>query len=299
MPTNISCVIVSLVGDYIDYYLNSLKESKLNMPEFNKRVVQSVTRIINRKDISEDYIAFDKALDEREAYDKNLQQRLNDSIRKKVAESYTKGQEAIENGEPFIPPLFPINNPLISANMLSDPSEFQIPAEFTSVKYLWIPVDSHTIMTFCNYHNETSYSIQSPPMSIDALISCAFNAFCKMYADNNECARYYIHNFFDDIHEEKSSKLIKEAINNYDHIIQAYSRDARTTNSLKYASMITSYCSGDSDMTKAVIKNYDMILKCLTHSLNMYKLKGNKEKTERFEEAMNALTNLMSNNKEE
>ena len=289
MPTNISCIIVSLVGDYVDYYLNSLKESKLNMPEFNRRVIESVTRIINRKDISEDYVALDQALDEREAYDKNLQQKLNEYARKKVAESYQMGQEAINNGEAPLLPIFPIDNPF---------NPFKRTEEFATVKYLWIPVDYDTIVTFCNYHNETSYSIQSTPMSIDALISCAFNAFCKMYADNNECARYYIHNFFDEVREEKKSNIIKKCINNYDHIIQSYSRDARTTNSLKYADMIISYCTGEKDMKQAVAKNHDMILKCLTHALNMHKLKRNKTKTEKFEEAMTALSNLMSNKEE-
>ena len=62
--------------------------------------------------------------------------------------------------------------------------------------------------------------------------------------------------------------------------------------------MITSYCTGEKEMKHAVVKNHDMILKCLTHSLNMYKLKGNKAKTEKFEEAMTALSNLMSNKEE-
>lgn len=174
MPTNINCIIISLIGDYVDYYLNSLKESKLNMPEFNKRVIESVTRIINRKDISEDYVALDKALNERESYDRNLHQ----NMMKQIEERYTMGQN---NEVPY--PIFSTNNPF---KRIEEPT----------VKYLWIPVDYDTVVTFCNYHNETFYSMQPTPMSIDALISCAFNAFCKMYATNNECARYYMHDYY-------------------------------------------------------------------------------------------------------
>lgn len=178
MPTNINCIIISLIGDYVDYYLNSLKESKLNMPEFNKRVIESVTRIINRKDISEDYVALDKALNEREAYDRNLQQKLNEQMMKQIEERHIMGQN-IE--APY--PIFDVNNPFKRS-------------EGPTVKYLWVPVDYDTVLCFCNYHNETYYSMQPAPISIDALISCAFNAFCKMYVDNNECARYYMHDYY-------------------------------------------------------------------------------------------------------
>jgi len=195
MPTNTNCVIISLVGDYVDHYLNSLKESKLNMSEFNKRVIDSVTRIINRRDISEDYVALDKALNEREAYDRNLQQKLREQARKKF-ENYQMEKEAaiaaIQNGESIIPSLPPIND-----------NPFKKPEESATVKYLWIPVDYDTVVAFCNYHNETFYSMQPTPTSIDVLISCAFNAFCKMYVDNNECARYYIHDFFDEVRKRK------------------------------------------------------------------------------------------------
>ena len=76
----------------------------------------------------------------------------------------------------------------------------------------------------------------------------------------------------------------------YINIVKWYNRDARRTNSIKYANLIHSFCtSGNKKMLNAVRLNLEPIECVLLHARDMCKLKGNIKKLERFNEAIVAL----------